>query len=122
MSTQYESTVRTESALYPGVCFLVERMSFGRRIELMKAIREASIQFEFHAADKDVDKMKIGLLAAEVDRIYVRWGLRGLHGIAIDGEPATPDALAASGPEDLFLEALSVVKQHCGLSETEKKT
>jgi hypothetical protein len=122
MIAQYDSTVRTASKVLPDVSFVVERMSFGRRIELMKAIREASVKLEFHAAAKEIDQMKVGLLAAEVDRIYVRWGLREIDGLLIDGERATPETLSGAGPEDLFLEVLAAVKQVCGLNEAEKKT
>jgi len=122
MSASYSSTVRVESILFAGVAFVVDRMSFGRRLELMKAIREVSAKLEFHAAARDGDKMKIGLLAAEVDQIYVRWGLREIEGFLIDGDRATPETLLTHGPEDLFMEALAAVKLLCGLSEAEKKT
>jgi hypothetical protein len=122
MSASYASSARIDSTLFEGVTFVVDRMSFGRRLELMKAVREVSAKFEFHAAARDEDKMKVGLLAAEVDRIYVRWGLREIEGILIDGEAATPQTLSALGPEELFLEALAAVKSVCGLSDTEKKT
>ena len=122
MIVNYGSTVRRESAHHPGVTFVVHRMSFGRRIELMKTIRDASAKADFHAAAPQADKMLVGVLTAEIDHIYVRWGLREIEGLVIDGEPATPETLSTLGPENLFLEALTAVKEVCGLSEPEKKT
>jgi hypothetical protein len=124
MSTvNYESTVRTESQKCPEVSYVVERMSFGRRLELMKSVRDAAAKLEFYEASlSDADKMNASILSAEVDKIYVRWGLREVDGLLIDGERATPETLSTSGPEDLFREALTAVKQQCGLSEAEKKT
>jgi hypothetical protein len=119
----YESAVRTESQKCPGVSYVVERMSFGRRLELMKSVRDAAAKLEFYEASlSDADKMNASILSAEVDKIYVRWGLREVDGLLIDGERATPETLSTSGPEDLFREALTAVKQQCGLSEAEKKT
>jgi hypothetical protein len=97
-------------------------MSFGRRIELMKTIREATTKSEFDDAGGDTNKMSSAIVSAEVDRLYVRWGLKEVHGLLIDGIPATPEALIAAGPEELLLEALAVVRSECGLSEEEKKT
>jgi len=122
MAVRYESVIRVESRVSPGVSYVVERMSFGRRIELMRAVREAAVKLEFHAAGDGADKMTASLLSAEVDRIYLRWGLREVSGLLIEGEPATPETLATAGPENLFLEALASVKHECALSDAEKKT
>jgi hypothetical protein len=65
--------------------------------------------------------MEARLLAAEIDRIYLLWGLQEVSGVDLDGKPATPESLAASGPEELYREALAAVKQQCGLSDAERK-
>jgi hypothetical protein len=118
----YESAVTVDSQISPGVSYVIDRMSFGRRVELMKAIREAAGKLDFHAAAQQPDTMQTSILSAEVDRLYVRWGVREVTGLEIDGEKATPGTLIAAGPEHLFLEALAAVKRQCGLNDEEKKT
>jgi hypothetical protein len=73
------------------------------------------------AGDTPNEKMEAALLASEIDRIYMLWGLQEVTGLELDGQPATPESLSASGPEELFREALAAVKQQCGLSEAERK-
>ena len=65
--------------------------------------------------------MEASLLGAEIDRLYIRWGLEEIRGLEIDGAPATAVSLVESGPEELFLEALTAVKAECGLLENERK-
>jgi hypothetical protein len=97
-------------------------MSFARRIDLMKTVRQAARALEFQRAGKEEDSMLSAILSAEIDRSYVAWGLREVEGLLLDGEKATPETLATRGPEALFLEALEAVKQECGLTDAEKKT
>jgi hypothetical protein len=122
ISSNYESSELKASALYPGVRFRLDKMSFCRRIELMKAVRQATEKIEFNDASGDEGKMAAAILSVEVDRLYVQWGLKGLEGMLIDGEPATPDSLLDAGPEELVQEALALIKSECGLNESEKKT
>jgi|SRR5579872_4951083 len=117
-----ESYVRIESKLKPGVEFVVAKMSFGRRLELIRRIREMSAKLEFlHAGASTGDQLEAALVSAEIDRLYVIWGLREVAGLDIDGVAATPELLVSAGPEDLFREAVTAVKNECGLSETERK-
>jgi hypothetical protein len=119
---EYTSFETTDSTVAPGVSYAVAKMSFGRRVELMRRIRELASRKEFvEAGDTPEEKMEAALLASEIDRIYLLWGLKEVTGLELDGLPATPESLAASGPEDLFREALAAVKQQCGLSEAERK-
>jgi len=118
----YLSVIKRESALCPGVVYRVERMSFGRRIELMKAIREVAVKIDFLDATNDADRMADSVLSAEVDRLYLQWGLKEVDGLLIDGVPATPESLVLAGPEELSREALAFVISECGLNEAEKKT
>ena len=90
---------------------MISKMSFVRRMDLIRGIRELSLKCEFLNA----------LLASEIDRLYVSWGLQELIGLEVDGVAATPELLASRGPEDLFREAVSVIKAECGLSEEERK-
>jgi len=119
---EYTSVETIDSAVTPGVSYIVAKMSFGRRVELTRRIRELAARKEFvEAGDSADEKMEAALLASEIDRIYLLWGLKEVTGLELDGLPATPESLTASGPEELFREALAAVKQHCGLSDAERK-
>jgi hypothetical protein len=119
---EYSSVETIDSAVAPGVSFTVVKMSFGRRVELTRRIRELAARKEFvEAGDSVNEKMEAALLASEIDRIYLLWGLTEVAGLVLDGVPATPELLAANGPEDLFREALAAVKRQCGLSDAERK-
>jgi len=118
----YSTQVVVESNAIPGVSFTVARMSFARRIELMQQVRDLAQKVEyFQAGDDPKEKMEAALLTLEIDRLYVLWGLRSIQGLALDGEPATPETLIAKGPEHVFREALSAVRSQCGLTEDERK-
>jgi hypothetical protein len=122
MTMNYESSTSVESKLQPGVTFVIAKMSFGRRMELMQRIREVALRFEFlNSGDAPKEKLEAALLSAEMDRVYLTWGLRQLTGLEVDGVAATPEALAAAGPENLLQEAVAAIKAECGLSETERK-
>jgi hypothetical protein len=118
----YESSARVESKARPGVAFVIAKMSFGRRMELVRRIRELTLRCEFlNAGQSTEEKLDAALLSAEIDREYLAWGLRELIGLEVDGVAATPELLASAGPEDLFREAVSAIKAQCGLTETERK-
>ena len=118
----WESTSTKLSMTHPGVEFVVVRMSFGRRIELMKRVRDLAAKAEFFEAGCDEkNRMEASLLGAEMDRLYLEWGLAEVRGLDLDGAPASPLALIERGPEDLFREALDAVRSECGLSEPERK-
>lgn len=119
---QYISYEVVDSKLAAGVSYTVAKMSFGRRVELTRRIRDLAGRKEFlEAGETAAEKMDAALLASEIDRLYLLWGLKELSGMELDGQPATPESLAASGPEELFREAVSAIKQRCGLSEAERK-
>jgi hypothetical protein len=118
----YESLVIIESRVAQGVTFTVQKMSYGRRAELMRRIRELARRQEFlEASERLGDKMDAALLEAEINRVYLTWGLRSIAGLMVDGQEATPDLLAEHGPEDLFREALEAVRAQTGLSAAERK-
>ena len=118
----YASEAVVESRVAQGVTFTVARMSFARRTELMRRVRELARRAEFLEAGQDpLEKMDAALLQAEIDRLYVAWGLRSVSGLEVDGKAATPDSLAESGPEELFREALAAVRTETGLSAAERK-
>ncbi len=118
----YDATTRIESTAMPGVYFIVQRMSFGRRIDLTRRIRELADRVEFLCAGESArEKLDASLLNAEIERAYVLWGLTEVGGLELDGIPATPESLVSRGPEELFREAVEAVKAECGLSEEEQK-
>lgn len=118
----YESLSTVESLLMPGVQFLVSKMSFGRRVELTKRIRELAQKAEFmDAGNEPGEKLEGALLAFEIDRVYLMWGVQEIRGLNLDGSTATAELLAAIGPEELFREAVAAVKAECGLTEAERK-
>src|SRR5215471_10702210 len=118
----WNSTRIIPSRTCKGVEYVVARMSFGRRLELMKLVRNLAARAEFFEAGCDErNRMDASLLGAEIDRLYIEWGLEGVRGLEVDGEPATPRSLVEFGPEPLFREALDAVRGECGLSENERK-
>jgi hypothetical protein len=77
---------------------------------------------EFLEAGKDPgDRMDAAMLQAEIDRLFLAWGLRTVSGLMLDGVEASPESLAESGPEDLFREALASVRAETGLTEEQRK-
>jgi len=118
----YESVSVVESKTAPGVKYSIARMSFARRVELMRQIRELARRMEFlEAGQAPGDKMDSTLVQAETNRLYLIWGLVEVSGLEVDGAAATPAVLAERGPESLFQEALAAVKAETGLSRTERK-
>jgi hypothetical protein len=68
------------------VSYTVAKMSFGRRVELTRRIRELAARREFvEAGDTPNEKMEAALLASEIDRIYLLWGLKEVTGLELDG-------------------------------------
>ena len=64
--------------------------------------------------------MDAALLQAEIDRLYVMWGVKSVRaeGGRRDGDAGTA---GGGGPEELFREALAAVRAETGLSEEERK-
>ncbi|MEO7651386.1 MAG: hypothetical protein ABIZ80_13055, partial [Bryobacteraceae bacterium] len=50
---EYLSSIERRSEAMPGVTLLIARMSFGRRVDLMKQVREIALRFEFLEAGSD---------------------------------------------------------------------
>ena len=118
----YESVAVVESKIAHGVTFGIARMSFARRAELMRSVRELARRAEFlEGGQEPGERMDAALVQTEIDRLYVTWGLRSISGLAVDGKPATPEILAERGPEPLFREALAAVRAETGLSAAERK-
>ena len=119
---RYESVLWFESSARPGVRCGIVRVSFGRRIELARRIREVGRKAEYLDASGDVkDKLEAAVVAAEIDRAYLDWGWAGVEGLEIDGSPATPAAAIDAGPVELAAEVLARIKSECGLRDDERK-
>src|SRR5260370_27254414 len=119
---RYASETVVKSRAVPGVTFTIVKMSFGRRVDLMRRVRELARRTEFLTASEEVgDKMDAALQRAEIERTYVMWGVKSVTGLAVDGVAAGPELLAEAGPEELFREALAAVRKETGLSEEERK-
>ncbi len=118
----YQSTVNVSSQALEGVSFEVARMTFDRRMQLMRQVRELAQNLEFlRAGDSETERMDAHILNAEIERAYVTWGVVAIHGLMIDGEPATPASLLDKGPEPLVFEAIRAVRAECGLTDEERK-
>jgi hypothetical protein len=118
----YESLARISSKSRSGVTLIIRRMSFARRNELIRELRELAQKVEFHEAGGGLrEDIEAAAVSAEVDRLYLAWGLAGVEGLVIDGQEATPEALISAGPDDLSREAVSSIKAECGLSAEERK-
>jgi hypothetical protein len=122
MMAKYESAIVAQSALQDGVSYKILRISFTRRVDLMRQVRELAARAEFLKAGTAADdKMDAALLQRAIDALYLNWGLLEVNGIEIDGEPATPTLLLEAGPEELSNEALRMVKAEIGLTDDERK-
>lgn len=119
---RYESALRLASSAAPEVHFTICRMSFGRRTELLRRVRELTAKIDFLEAGRGLaERAEAALLGREADRVYLEWGLLKVEGLEIDGAPATPESLIASGPEPICGEILRAIQAECGLSAEERK-
>jgi len=119
---EYQSERTLDAACAPGVRYTISRMSLARRVELTRRMWELAGKSEFLEAGGGArERLEAALLARQIDGEYLRWGLRAIEGLTIDGVAATPEALAASGPEDLCREVVAAIRTECGLSEEERK-
>ena len=119
---EYLSTIMIQSKLREGVSFGIARMSFNRRMRLMRQVRELARNLEFvRAGESDGEQMDAHILNAEIERSYITWGLESVGGLIIDGTPASPESLLERGPEELVLEAIGAVRAECSLTEEERK-
>jgi hypothetical protein len=97
-------------------------MTFGRRIDLMRRVRQLGGQFEFERAGSSIDdRLQASLTAAAIDELYLSWGLVSIEGLELDGRVASPESLALCGPEALCREIIAAIKRECALTEEERK-
>jgi hypothetical protein len=118
----YNSIVICESEALPGVTYAIRKMSFARRLALLRRLRDLAAQAEFRkAADNIGDRTEAMLLEAEIHRTYVEWGVESVAGLVLDGEPATVAGVIERGPEALCREISARVQRECFLNEDERK-
>jgi hypothetical protein len=104
MHMTWESSVVVPSRTCAGVEFVVARMSFGRRLELMRRVRELAARAEFFEAGCDEkNRMEASLLGAEIDALYIEWGLEEVKGLELDGAPATHAHWLSAGRKPCFV-------------------
>jgi len=105
------------------VTFRVRRISFGRRLELARTLRDRLEAVARLALTEDSPSRaaQTALIAAEMDAVHLRWGLAAIEGLEIDGAAATADSLIEAGPEALLAEILAAVRHETGLEEEERK-
>ncbi len=119
---QYESVSWFDAESARGVRYAVARISFGRRIDLARRMREIGRKAEFLAAGNDArERLEAAVVSAEIDKVYLEWGLVAVAGFSIDGEIADPVALIEKGPMELTAEILARVKAEWSLSGDERK-
>ena len=119
---EYESVSWFDAESTAGVRFAVARISFGRRMELARRMREIGRKAEFlEAGDGARERLEAVVVNAEIDKAYLEWGLIAVAGLAIDGEAANPAAVIEMGPMALTAEILARVKAEWSLSGDERK-
>ena len=107
----YESSVAISSQVMPGVRFSIPRMSFARRTELLRGIRDLAAKLPFLASSSEFgEKIEAGLTEQAIEELYVRWGLLSISGLRIDGQEADVDLLIQKGPESLAREIATAIK------------
>ena len=118
----YVSYSEHVSEVVRGVRYKIARMSFARRLELVRKVRDYAQKIEFlEAGSEPRDQFERSVLGAEIDRLYLEWGLLAVDGLTIDGEFATPVLLVERGPEALAREIVGRIRAECHLSEDERK-
>ena len=122
VETQWVSEIDRASVVFAGVRFRIARLSFSRRVDLARRVRDLAQRIEFLDAGGSVqERLASAVLAHEIDRVYAEWGLLGVEGLTIDSEAATAVSLLERGPVALVAEIVAAIKQECGLSDEERK-
>ena len=118
----YASETSVESTSIPGVTFVLHKMSAARRLDLISQLGELAAQLDMlRTSDKLEDRVRAEALRIRIDREYLLWGLRAIHGLEIDGVAAEAEALFERGPEALVAEIVRRIRDECELSPSEQK-
>lgn len=132
MSHSYSSSRRRESELFPGVTFVLRRMSEGRRLELRKKLgptnakireilREQGKLLELPADKQDADAIMLlqdsydGIQIETMNPETVLWGCKAIEGLEVDGKTLTLDDWP-EWPSALFNEVLQAINDESQLN------
>lgn len=119
---QYRSAEWVESAVMPGVRYLVRRVSLALRAEITRRVKKLLTELEYREAGEGLDdRLSAALVAAQVDLAYLEWGLARVQGLEIDGQAATIQTLLERGPEALSREIAKTIRDRCRVTEPERK-
>jgi hypothetical protein len=107
---------------FPDVTCRIERITFEKRLALLREIRELARQYEFTTAGESVgDRYEAAVIQHEINRRYWDCFVSAVSGLTIDGEEATPARVWSHGPDRLVHEVLEVVASETFLSGNEVK-
>lgn len=120
-TTQFESATRFESETQRGTVFWIRKVSLAQRIELLDRIGKVVRENEYLNAGSADDQLMAALNSVKAARVLILWGLERIEGLAIDGQPATPELLVERGPEELCGEIAQALQHQLGLTEEERK-
>lgn len=118
----YQSTVTKDSAVCPGVRFVVVRPSLAKRAEITARVRRLLAELEYRAAGQGMeDRLAAAELESRIDALYIEWGLVRVENLRIDGEECSAKLLIERGPEELSREIAAAIRSECRLAEEERK-
>jgi hypothetical protein len=101
--------------------FWIRKVSLAQRIELLDRIGKVVRENEYLNAGSADDQLMAALNSVKAARVLILWGLERIEGLAIDGQPATPELLVERGPEELCGEIAQALQHQLGLTEEERK-
>jgi hypothetical protein len=119
----HETSFDVASAAIPGVCYRLKRISFGRRLELARVLRDKLDRLDraMLLPEGPARETETAVVASEIGAAELRWGLQSIEGLEIDSAPASAETLIDNGPEPLVLEILAAIRHEAGLDEEERK-
>jgi len=105
-----------------GVTCRIRKITFQRRLSLLRELRELARRYEFTAAGETVqDKYDAAVIQQEINKHYWDHFVLAVEGLSIDGVKASPETLWSDGPDNLVQEILKVVTSQAFLSADEAK-
>lgn len=134
---KHETTRRIHSEAFPGVTFLLRKMTEGRRMELRRIISEPNLRVReilreqdaiYKTEENNQDTLKWmtlqdeldGLMLEKINPAWVLWGVKQIEGLEVDGRPLSVEDWS-DWPSALFDEVLSAVKAEAELNGAERK-
>ncbi|MBI4904152.1 MAG: hypothetical protein HY820_10985 [Acidobacteria bacterium] len=118
----HESTFVHEVESAAGVSVRLRKMTFGRRLELLRRVGDLTKRAAcLDAGAGDAERISAAYERQVADRAVLEWAIQEVTGLRIDGQEATPELLIECGPEEVTAEILGVVQRQLGLSDEERK-